>query len=116
MGARLAPAGGEEGRGLRPLLGRRPGAVPCGGWVDGKALGHRSTLPERRRCSSPGRALAKPAGTTHCGCLLMTHPDLPAEQAHVDHAYARLQQMREMASEMLRDAFGEQGRSFQALT
>jgi DNA helicase IV len=46
----------------------------------------------------------------------MTHPDVQAEQAHVDHAYARLQQMREMASEMLRDAFGEQARSFQALT
>jgi DNA helicase IV len=46
----------------------------------------------------------------------MTHPDVPAEQAHVSHAYARLQQMRERASEMLRDAFGEQGRTFQAVT
>jgi DNA helicase IV len=46
----------------------------------------------------------------------MAHPDVPAEQAHVDHAYARLQEMRETASTMLRDAFGERGGTFQALT
>ena len=46
----------------------------------------------------------------------MAHPDVPAEQAHVDHAYARLQQMRETATRMLRDAFGERGGTFQALT
>ena len=46
----------------------------------------------------------------------MAHPDVPAEQAHVDHAYARLQQMRETATRMLRDAFGERGGTFQAYT
>jgi DNA helicase IV len=46
----------------------------------------------------------------------MAHPDVPAEQAHVDHAYTRLQEMRETATRMLRDAFGERGGTFQALT
>jgi DNA helicase IV len=46
----------------------------------------------------------------------MAHPDVPAEQAHVDHATARLQQMRDTATRMLRDAFGERGGTFQALT
>ncbi len=46
----------------------------------------------------------------------MAHPDVPAEQAHVDHAYARLQQMRDRAEGMLRDAFGERGGTFQAVT
>src|SRR6516164_7882195 len=46
----------------------------------------------------------------------MTHPDLPAEQAHVDLAYARLAAMRAAAARMLQDAFSERGGTFQALT
>jgi DNA helicase IV len=46
----------------------------------------------------------------------MPHPDLAAEQAHVDHAYDRLQAMREAAYDMLRTAFGERGGTFQAVT
>ncbi len=46
----------------------------------------------------------------------MSHPDLAAEQAHVDHAYDRLQAMRAAASEMLRVAFGERGGTYQAVT
>src|SRR5579875_4072906 len=46
----------------------------------------------------------------------MAHPDVPAEQAHVDHAYARLQEMRDRARGMLQDAFGERGGTFQAVT
>src|SRR5579859_1259793 len=46
----------------------------------------------------------------------MSHPDLAAEQAHVDHAYDRLEAMRAAAAEMLRTAFGERGGTFQALT
>lgn len=53
---------------------------------------------------------------THRCLLPMAHPDLSAEQAHVDHAYARLEQMRDTAAGMLRDAFGERGGTFQALT
>jgi DNA helicase IV len=45
----------------------------------------------------------------------MAHPDVPAEQAHVDHAYQRLEVMRAAAEEMLHDAFGERGGTFQAL-
>ncbi|HET9076575.1 MAG TPA: ATP-binding domain-containing protein [Acidimicrobiales bacterium] len=46
----------------------------------------------------------------------MAHPDVPAEQAHVDLAYQRLAAMRAAAQTMLRDAFGERGGTFQALT
>jgi DNA helicase IV len=46
----------------------------------------------------------------------MTHPDVPAEQAHVDHAYARLAVMRTSAEAMLLDAFAERGGTFQAVT
>ncbi|HEX4863889.1 MAG TPA: ATP-binding domain-containing protein [Acidimicrobiales bacterium] len=46
----------------------------------------------------------------------MTHPDVPAEQAHVDLAYERLAAMRATAAAMLQDAFGERGGTFQALT
>jgi DNA helicase IV len=45
----------------------------------------------------------------------MAHPDVPAEQAHVDHAYERLAAMRAAAESMLHDAFGERGGTFQAL-
>ncbi len=46
----------------------------------------------------------------------MPHPDLAAEQAHVDHAYERLEVMRAATLDMLHDAFGERGGTFQALT
>ena len=46
----------------------------------------------------------------------MPHPDLAAEQAHVDHAYERLEAMRAAAAEMLHTAFGERGGTFQAVT
>jgi DNA helicase IV len=46
----------------------------------------------------------------------MTHPDVPAEQAHVDLAYERLAAMRAAAEAMLQDAFGERGGTFQAVT
>ena len=46
----------------------------------------------------------------------MTHPDVPAEQAHVDLAYARLAAMRAAAAPMLQDAFSERGGTFQAVT
>ena len=46
----------------------------------------------------------------------MTHPDVPAEQAHVELAYERLAAMRASAEAMLQDAFGERGGTFQALT
>jgi DNA helicase IV len=46
----------------------------------------------------------------------MTHPDVPAEQAHVDLAYERLAAMRARTAAMLQDAFGERGGTFQALT
>ena len=46
----------------------------------------------------------------------MTHPDVPAEQAHVDLAYERLAAMRAAAAAMLQDAFGERGGTFQAIT
>lgn len=46
----------------------------------------------------------------------MAHPDLPAEQAHVDRAYARLEEMRATASASLRAAFGERGGTFQSFT
>jgi DNA helicase IV len=46
----------------------------------------------------------------------MSHPDLAAEQAHVDHAYEQLEAMRSNALAMLRAAFGERGGTFQAIT
>jgi DNA helicase IV len=46
----------------------------------------------------------------------MVHPDVPAEQAHVDLAYQRLAAMRAAARAMLEDAFGERGGTFQAVT
>ena len=46
----------------------------------------------------------------------MAHPDVPAEQAHVDLAYRRLAEMRASAQSMLEDAFGERGGTFQAVT
>ncbi|MGH9093431.1 MAG: hypothetical protein ACRDZR_18920, partial [Acidimicrobiales bacterium] len=46
----------------------------------------------------------------------MTHPDVPAEQAHVDHAYERLEAMRASASSMLQEAFSEKGSTFQSFT
>jgi DNA helicase IV len=46
----------------------------------------------------------------------MVHPDVPAEQAHVDLAYRRLAAMRAAARAMLEDAFGERGGTFQAVT
>ena len=46
----------------------------------------------------------------------MTHPDVPAEQAHVDLAYERLAAMRAAAAARLQDAFGERGGTFQAVT
>ena len=46
----------------------------------------------------------------------MTHPDVPAEQAHVDLAYERLAAMRARTAAMLQDAFGERGGTFQAVT
>src|ERR1700730_15280029 len=44
----------------------------------------------------------------------MPHPDLAAEQAHVDHAYDRLEPMRAAALDVLYTAFGERGGAFQA--
>ncbi len=46
----------------------------------------------------------------------MAHPELSAEQAHVDHAYERLEAMRAAAAEMLAEAFGERGGTFQSFT
>src|SRR5579872_3285813 len=46
----------------------------------------------------------------------MAHPEVPAEQAHVDLAYHRLAAMRAAAQSMLQDAFGERGGTFQAVT
>jgi DNA helicase IV len=46
----------------------------------------------------------------------MAHPDVPAEQAHVELAYRRLAEMRASAQSMLEDAFGEKGGTFQAVT
>ncbi|MBO0731497.1 MAG: AAA family ATPase [Acidimicrobiaceae bacterium] len=46
----------------------------------------------------------------------MTHPDVAAEQAHVDHAYARLNAMRAAEAERLHEAFEERGGTFQSVT
>ena len=44
------------------------------------------------------------------------HPDLEAEQAHIDHAYRRLEAMRANAAGMLRDALSQASSNAQALT
>ena len=46
----------------------------------------------------------------------MPHPDLAAEQAHIDHAYEQLEAMRANALAVLRAAFSERGGTFQAIT
>lgn len=46
----------------------------------------------------------------------MAHPDVPLEQAHVDHAYERLETMRSVAQDRLQDAFEERGGTFQSVT
>ncbi len=65
---------------------------------------------------STGHGLRFLAPTIIVDVPLMAHPDLPAEQAHVDHAYARLDAMRAAAAGMLQDAFGERGSTFQSFT
>ena len=40
----------------------------------------------------------------------VVHPEREAEQAYIDHAYARLQAMRDAARSMLGDAFAQRGR------
>ena len=45
------------------------------------------------------------------------HPDLASEQAYIDHAYLRLDQMRAVAAATLKDAFSQSGSgTFQART
>jgi hypothetical protein len=46
----------------------------------------------------------------------MPHPDVAAEQAHVDHAYERLDAMRAGVEAMVQDAFSERGGTFQSFT
>src|SRR5580704_3552539 len=46
----------------------------------------------------------------------MPHPDLAAEQAHIDHAYEQLEAMRANALARLRAAFSERGGTFQSIT
>lgn len=46
----------------------------------------------------------------------MSHPDLPAEQAHLDRAYERLEALRQQAQAQLKDAFSERGGTFQSFT
>lgn len=45
----------------------------------------------------------------------MAHPDTPAEQAHVDRSYARLDAMRTATEALVHEAFGERGGTFQSL-
>src|SRR5947209_20318597 len=48
---------------------------------------------------------------------MAAHPDLESEQAHIEHAYSRLDAMRASASATLRDAFSQTaGGTFQART
>src|SRR3982750_1256887 len=47
---------------------------------------------------------------------MAVHPDLEAEQAHIDHAYRRLEAMRAQVAGMLRDAFSQGAGTAQALT
>ncbi len=46
----------------------------------------------------------------------MAHPDLPAEQAHLDRAYARLEVLRAATQAQLKEAFTERGGTFQSYT
>jgi DNA helicase IV len=46
----------------------------------------------------------------------MAHPDLPAEQAHLDRALARLEAVRAQTQEQLAEAFRERGGTFQSFT
>ena len=46
----------------------------------------------------------------------MAHPDVPAEQAHITRAYARLRAMRELAQAGLDEALAERGGTFQSYT
>ncbi|MHB1534467.1 MAG: HelD family protein [Acidimicrobiales bacterium] len=46
----------------------------------------------------------------------MAHAEVPAEQAHVDEAYRRLESMRAAAERTLHEAFGERGGTFQSFT
>jgi DNA helicase IV len=46
---------------------------------------------------------------------LASHPDLQAEQSHIDRAYERLEEMRAQARETLRDSLRQQSRAFQAV-
>jgi DNA helicase IV len=46
----------------------------------------------------------------------MPHPELAAEQAHIDHAYRRLDAMRAAALEALQAAYSERGGTYQAVT
>jgi hypothetical protein len=44
----------------------------------------------------------------------MPHPDVPAEQAHLDRAYERLEAVRAETQAQLREAFQERGGTFQS--
>src|SRR5260370_6398261 len=46
----------------------------------------------------------------------MPDPELAAEQAHIDHAYGRLDAMRAAALEALQAAYRERGGTYQAVT
>ena len=46
----------------------------------------------------------------------MAHPDLPAEQAHLDRALARLEAVRAQTQDHLREALRERGGTFQSFT
>ena len=46
----------------------------------------------------------------------MAHPDLPAEQAHLDRALARLEAVRAQTQDQLKEAFRERGGTFQSFT
>ncbi len=46
----------------------------------------------------------------------MPHPDLQAEQAHLDRALARLEAVRAQTQEQLKEAFRERGGTFQSFT
>ncbi len=63
-----------------------------------------------------GRLAIGGASTANWMFPYMAHPDVPAEQAHVNLAYQRLAAMRASAQSMLQDAFGERGGTFQAVT
>jgi DNA helicase IV len=46
----------------------------------------------------------------------MAHPDLPAEQAYVDRAYERLEEIRAEVQAQLKEAYRERGGTFQSYT